>query len=131
MKIDRLSPKYWCFQESLVYFSISCCGPTPGLPWTYVIPTEKSYPISLSVPAGDPERFFLLVGANKSAKLTAKFKFYFDGEQLLESQQFELKVWRPANARINFVDCAQFVKHGDAWKLADEDGHADGSKWSW
>ena len=31
MKIDRLSPKYWCFQQSLVYFSISCCGPTPGL----------------------------------------------------------------------------------------------------
>ena len=29
--IDRLSPKYWCFEKSLVYFSKHCCGPTPGL----------------------------------------------------------------------------------------------------
>jgi hypothetical protein len=58
----------------------------------------REYPISRQVHPGDAERFQIVIGANKSAKLVLKLRFYVDKEHVIESKPFPIEIWNPRNA---------------------------------
>ncbi len=77
------------FPSEVTYSSI--IDPTKG-------PYEKAYPISRKIPAGDTERFHILVGSPTSCHLHLKFKFLVGKTQIIESEVFDIKIWNPRNS---------------------------------
>ncbi|KYF57723.1 hypothetical protein BE04_12510, partial [Sorangium cellulosum] len=83
-------------------------------------PSERSYRISPTIPPGTPERFFVVVGADRSCFVRARFTFHFDGDQTMISEPFDLAIWRPRNVVIKAKDGSQFIHMDGQWRLADE-----------
>lgn len=77
------------FPSEVTYSSI--IDPTRG-------PYEKAYPISRKIPAGEVERFHILIGSPTSCHLHLKFKFLVDKTQVVESEAFDIKIWNPRNS---------------------------------
>ena len=58
---------------------------------------HREYPISRVVPAGDVERFHIMIGGTKSSRLTVRFSFTLNEKDTVTSDEFELKLWNPAD----------------------------------
>lgn len=91
--------------------------------------TEKRYPLSLKIPAGDAERFQIAIGADRSCHLKTRFVFYFDNGSRIRSEAFEVSVWRPNGVSVYVEDGSQLVSTDDGWRLADESGHTAQEGW--
>lgn len=61
-------------------------------------PYERAYPISHKIPAGEIERFHILIGSPSSCHLHLKFKFLVGKSQVIESEIFDIKIWNPRNS---------------------------------
>lgn len=92
-------------------------------------PVERSYDISLTIPAGDAERFVLTVGADRSCYVRARFSFYLDGNPTIASEPFDFKIWHPKPDKTSIYprdqvrNGTQFVRTDKGWGLADEAGN--------
>lgn len=62
---------------------------------------RREYKISRQVPAGDAERFQIMVGADRSALLRVRFVFYLEDGMTVSSGVFDLKVWNPIGSRLH------------------------------
>ena len=62
---------------------------------------EKRYPISRKIPPGDVERFHIMIGSTTSSYLNIKFAFHIDESEVIESEPFDIKIWKPRNSRLN------------------------------
>jgi hypothetical protein len=60
--------------------------------------TTKVYSVSHSVVSGQVERFQIALGAPKSCHIRLKFTFQIDGENLLESDEFDVHIWAPRDS---------------------------------
>jgi hypothetical protein len=65
-------------------------------------PSEKTYPLSRAIAPGGVERFFISLGATKSAKISVRFKIYVDRDQL-KSDLFTVDLWCPTDCRFSQV----------------------------
>jgi hypothetical protein len=80
-------------------------------------PYEKNYPLSREIAAGKAERFHVVIGATKSCRILARFKFYADGKKVIRSNRFELSIWRPRFAKVHdaLEDGNMFQLFGEQW----------------
>jgi len=69
---------------------------------------ERSYAISREIPPGDVERFHIMIGSSKSSHLRMRLKFYVDKNKIIQSEEFELKIWNPRNSYLN-----EYYEDGD------------------
>lgn len=60
-----------------------------------IVPHERLYSMSRRIAPGDIERFHIMVGALKSCRLRIKFKFFVDKESVVESEEFDVRIWSP------------------------------------
>ncbi|MFL6449921.1 MAG: hypothetical protein ACJ746_19885 [Bryobacteraceae bacterium] len=82
-------------------------------------PREKTYPISRAIPPGGVERFFITIGATKSASVTVRFTVYVDATVQLKSDLFTLAFWCPTDCRFTHVvpDGTEFQNDHGTWIL--------------
>lgn len=83
-------------------------------------PTERTYSMSVEIPAGGTERFHIVVGASKSCHLTAQFVFHVDVSTVVCSQPFDLSIWRPRGRLWTVIvqDGAEFRNRNGRWVLS-------------
>jgi hypothetical protein len=64
--------------------------------------TRREYTVSRKIPAGDAERFQIMVGADRSASVRARFLFYLGDGLPISSDIFELKIWNPRGSGLHY-----------------------------
>ncbi|QDG93256.1 hypothetical protein NIBR502774_12515 [Rhizobium sp. NIBRBAC000502774] len=80
-------------------------------------PQQRSYPISRQIPAAGVDRFHIRVGATKSCEATIQFEFVVDGEKVVKSNPFEMKIWNPAGSwNHGFADGDEILRGDSVWE---------------
>lgn len=119
------------FTEETSFHHICACMRSPSEIYCAIIDSsysekQKSYPISREIAAGDIDRFHIMIGSDKSVKLELSFSFKLDQNKTIESELFEINIWKPQNQRIydNYID-------GDIIKAQLEEKVVDVEKDEW
>lgn len=91
--------------EQTFYAPPLACMRRPSEIYTTIISPEmgkhkRTYKISREVAPGDTERFHIMVGCKKSAKLKMEFHFKVDKNSIITSRQFEIEIHNPLNSRF-------------------------------
>lgn len=60
----------------------------------------RKYPISREIGAGEAERFHIMIGASMSSKLTVRFAFHLNEDEIITSEEFKLKIWNTRSSRL-------------------------------
>jgi len=80
-------------------------APSDEIYITYVDPDklekEIPYPISRKILSGDVERFHIMVGSNKSCKVSLRFVFKVDKSEIITSEVFEISIYNPIGSELN------------------------------
>lgn len=97
---NRLSLTSNGFLFEYGFYKFSARGPSEI--YCVIIDAEKSvhqrvYKISREIKSGDIDRFHIMIGCTKSAKLDLDFKFIIDQNQNINSDTFEVNIWNPMN----------------------------------
>ena len=111
---ERYSPPLLCYMGPTI-LAVMLIDPHNTSP-------ERFYPMSISIPAGEPERFLLFIASPISCHVQIRCNFYLDGGQVINSEPMDLSIWQPRNKEFHVTDGLQFIKSGDKWVLADEKG---------
>jgi len=129
------------FYDPIGLLRINMCvgGMTPIVPAIKFVvmldatkgPMERRYPMSLKLSAGDAGRFQIAIGANRSCHLKARFVFYFDSNNTIKSEVFDVSVWRPHGVSVYVKDGSQLVPTENGWRLADKSGHTGIDDLTW
>lgn len=72
----------------------------------------RTYPIAREIPPGDVERFHILVGATKSSRLRARFKFWIGSDDIVESNAFMIDIHNPRGSGLDkrYIDGEELLR---------------------
>ncbi len=70
---------------------------------------SRKYPISRKINSGDVDRFHIMIGATKSAKIDLQFEFKIDSGSIVKSNLFSIEIWNP-------IGNSQYYKDGDIFQ---------------
>ncbi|NKM22027.1 hypothetical protein GFM01_30550 [Rhizobium laguerreae] len=80
-------------------------------------PQQRTYTISRQIPAAGVDRFHIRVGATKSCEATIQFEFVVDGDKVIKSNPFEMKIWNPAGSwNHGFADGDEILRGNSVWE---------------
>lgn len=92
------------FIEATSYHHVSFCLRSPSEIYCVILDLssrelKKQYPISREIAPGDIDRFHIMIGSDKSAKIELSFSFKIDQNIIINSDLFEINTWRPLNQK--------------------------------